>query len=148
MQRLKSVRGTPSSPQLAAQKSFASHSSLTDTDDEEEHQHMTQRSHSISNAAVGIAAVALPVCEDMLTYVSHVVFCQIVACSSMCMNVLCMVMTQQLCIGHHFCQWKIEGLLLSLFLVCGQYDAWQSAQRYSPTCFTQHPKQAFARLHN
>ncbi len=82
MQRLKSVRGGPSSPQLAAQKSFASHSSLTDTDDEEEHQHVTQRSHSISNAAVGIAAFAPPICEDMLTYVSHVVFCQIVACSA------------------------------------------------------------------
>ena len=50
MQRLKSMRG-PSSPQLAAQKSFASHSSLTDTDDEEERQ-VVRRAHSISNAAV------------------------------------------------------------------------------------------------
>lgn len=52
LQRLKSVRGpSATSPQLAAQKSFASHSSLTDTDDEEEHQ-LPQRAHSISNAAV------------------------------------------------------------------------------------------------
>ncbi|KAA6420817.1 MAG: small conductance mechanosensitive ion channel family [Trebouxia sp. A1-2] len=56
LQRLKSVRGGPSSPQLTVQKSFASHSSLTDTDDEEEHHHMTQRSHSISNAAAMGAA--------------------------------------------------------------------------------------------
>lgn len=41
------------SAKLTAQKSFASHSSLTDTDDEEEHQHsMQRRAHSISNCAV------------------------------------------------------------------------------------------------
>ena len=62
LQRLKSVRGpsatSPSSPQLAAQKSFASHSSLTDTDDDEEDQHLTRRAHSISNAAVTTAEAA------------------------------------------------------------------------------------------
>ena len=73
LQRLKSVRGGPSSPQLAAQKSFASHSSLTDTDDEEEHQHVTQRSHSISNAAVGFAAFAPLICEVMLPYLPNVI---------------------------------------------------------------------------
>ena len=50
LQRLKSVKG-PSSPQLAAQKSFASHSSLTDTDDEEDAK-PAPRAQSISNAAV------------------------------------------------------------------------------------------------
>ena len=52
LQRLKSVKG-PSSPQLAAQKSFASHSSLTDTDDEEDVK-PAPRAQSISNAAVCI----------------------------------------------------------------------------------------------
>lgn len=42
---------------------------------------MTQRSHSISNAAVGIAALAPPICEVALTFVSHVIFRRIVACS-------------------------------------------------------------------
>ena len=53
-QRLKSVRGpSVTSAKLTAQKSFASHSSLTDTDDEEEHHHALQpRAHSISNCAV------------------------------------------------------------------------------------------------
>ena len=70
LQRLKSVRG-PSSPQLAAQKSFASHSSLTDTDDEDEEHQVTQRSHSISNAAVRAAQELTGPVSSKLHHILH-----------------------------------------------------------------------------